>query len=146
VNLTEDQYRVLAALRGAAALRREPGTLTPDGHHHWHSPAELADEGRLPPDPDSYTGLCPAVLAAFKALRRAGLVAARTQYTVTRFRLEPDGFAALRAYEDARGLTEIARAELDLRQAHEDRWQAWRRVEKAQMRLAGLQLKAGARP
>jgi hypothetical protein len=142
VNLTTDQYRVLAALRGATVLRREPKPLTPDGTERWWSLDELALEDRL--GTGAITGLLPEALRAAKWLRARELVRRRRQFAVTRYSLTLAGIRALTAHEEAHGLTEIAAAELELRQAREDHWQAWKRIDAAQARLSELQLRAGA--
>jgi hypothetical protein len=116
MELTGDQYRVLAALRGATVLQREPGTLTPDGHEHWHSLLELAAEGRLVADL--------AALSAARGLYKRHLAAMRTQQGKTRFCLTEEGFLALAGFEAGHGLTEEAAAQADLDQAQENEHRA----------------------
>ena len=47
MNLTEEQYELLAALRAASALRRQPGPANPDGPRPLWTLAALAEAGRL---------------------------------------------------------------------------------------------------
>jgi hypothetical protein len=146
MNLNEDHLRVLTALRGATVLRREPKTLTPDGHEKWWSLMELIHEGRLTnPNP-------PAMPRAARALRKNRLVSGRTQYGTTRYAITPDGLLALASYEAGHGLAEAASALLDLDQAREDEarardaWQAAQaRTREAEMRVASVTRNAVSR-
>jgi hypothetical protein len=133
MNLNEDHLRVLTALRGATVLRREPKTLTPDGHEHWWTLTELIQQGRL-------TGtLASEMSRAVRALRKADLVAGRTQFGTTRYAITPEGLLALAAADAAVGRSEEASAEMELDQAREDVRQARVHLDQAVERLADLQ-------
>jgi len=134
VNLSADHIRVLGALRAAAVLRREPKTLTPDGHEHWWALAELRDDGRFD---SAVTDAALARLSSVaRGLRKSGLVAGRTTFTVTRYAITGEGLLALASWEAEHGLSEVAAAERDIDQAHEDERQARVRARAAEGRLA----------
>ena len=130
MNLSADHIRILSALRAATVLRREPGTLTPDGHEHWWTLIELIQEGRLA-DPAP-----PTMSRAARGLRKHGLVASRTTFTVTRYSITGEGLLALAERESAAGLSDVVAAEMDLDQAYEDERQARARARAAEGRLA----------
>lgn len=123
-----DHVRILSALRAATALRREPGTLTPDGHEHWWKLGELEMENRL--------DIGPHTSAAARGLRKLGLVTGRTNFSVTRYAITGEGLLALAGYEAEHGLAGVAAAELDIDQAREDERQARARARAAEGRLA----------
>lgn len=134
MNLSADHIRVLSALRAASVLRREPGTLTPDGHERWWKLAELADDGRFD---SAVTDAALARLSAVaRGLRKHSLVASRTTFTVTRYSITGEGLLALAGYEAEHGLAAVAAAELDIDQAREDERQARARARAAEGRLA----------
>jgi hypothetical protein len=128
MNLSDDHIRILSALRAATVLRRAPGTLTPDGHEHWWKLGELEMEGRL--------DIGPHTNAAARGLRKHGLVAGRTSFTVTRYAITGEGLLALAGYEAEHGRSDVAAAEMDLDQAREDGRQARARERAAADRLA----------
>lgn len=113
MTMTEAGVRLLAALRAASALKREPGVLTPTGHRQWFSLAELAAEGRLNGDPAVF-------VAHARRLERQGLVKHRTQFTVTRYMLTSDGAIELLRLDSAVGVSEIVSCAMDLAQARHD--------------------------
>lgn len=131
MNLTENHVRVLAALRGASVLKREPKTLTPEGYEHWWSLSELATEGRLEVTPD----LC----SAARGLYKNKLVAIRTIATVTRYKLTHNGYLALAQHEAAEETAGIAAAVMELEQAQEDARQAQARLLAAEQHLVDAQ-------
>jgi hypothetical protein len=118
MSITSDQLKIMVALRDAAALRREPGPITPDGHEKWFRLSELVQEGRLPHDDDGYAS--PALCSAARSLRKQGLVAGRVQHTVTWYSLTGGGGAMLARLEADAGVTELTAAELALEQAESD--------------------------
>jgi hypothetical protein len=128
--MTEEGVRLLAALRAASALRREPGTLTPTGHRQWFSLAELATEKRLPVDRAGQW------LAAYECearhLERTGLIKHRTQFTVTRYTLTSEGALELLRLDRAAGVSEIISCAMDLAQARYDVALAARNLQAAQ--------------
>jgi hypothetical protein len=133
VNTDRDHIKILHALRCAAALRREPGPITPDGRERFHTLGELEMEGRL--DIGPYTN------AAARGLRQKGLVIGRTMHTVTRYAISDTGAAWLAALEEKAGATELVAAELafdqaqyDWEQATERRVMAQRAINKARTR------------
>lgn len=138
MNLTESHVRVLAALRGASVLKREPGTLTPDGYEHWWSLPELAQQGRLEVTPE----LC----SAARGLYKNKLVAVRTIQGVTRYSLTHNGYLALAGREAAEGTADVAAAVMMLDQAREDASLALERVVAAEAELLALSLKIRSRP
>ena len=127
MNLNEHHYRVLAALRAATVLRHEPGTLTPDGHHHMHTLESLATAGLLSFDAHA--------IAAAEGLRRNRLVVRRIIQSRAYFCIVSEAMVALAALEIEAGITEIVAAELDMAQAREDALQARDREAEAQGRL-----------
>jgi hypothetical protein len=133
--VTPNGLRVLAALRAASVLRREPGPLTPDGYEHWFTLGQLAEHHRL--DVAGAGGLAP-LSSAVRGLYKKHLVAMRTQFTVTRFRITEAGALALAEAEAKAGVADLAAAELDLAQAEEDIRQAQKRREQALARLREL--------
>lgn len=133
-NLNAGHVAVLTALRAATVLKREPGTLTPDGHRHWFTLAELANEGRFDfPVTDAELAQLSRTARGLYKLR---LVASRTNFTHVSYRITEAGLLALAAYEADRGLSAVAAAELDLEQAIEDEKQARKRIRQATDRLA----------
>jgi hypothetical protein len=140
--ITPQGALVLAALRSASVLRREPKTLTPDGHEHWWSLTELADQGYLDLRPQQVERLGELSRAA-RGLCKKHLAASRTQMTVTRFRLTGEGYLAVAEVEAAAGIAGVVSAALDLAQATEDARQAARRELAAFDRLAAEQDKLG---
>ena len=133
MSLTEHHVAVLTALRGASVLKREPGTLTPDGYEHWWSLAELAAEGRLE--------VTPALCSAARGLYKQKLLAVRTVATVTRYALTHNGYLALAGHEAAEGTADYAAVMLELDQAREDARQAQDRVAGAEAKLLALSWK-----
>lgn len=138
MNLTENHVRVLAALRGASVLKREPGTLTPDGYEHWWSLPELAQQGRLEVTPE----LC----SAARGLYKNKLLAVRTVQTVTRYALTHNGYLALAQHEAGEGTADMAAAVMELDQAEEDARRAQERVTRAEAELLALSLKIKSQP
>jgi hypothetical protein len=117
-NLTDEQVRILSALRSASALRRVPAPLRPDGILRWWTLSELIYDGRLPEDGGT---LVPASLSsAARSLKRKGLVISRTQFTVVRWMITDQGRAALRHLEEQAGVSGTVKAELDFEQAKYD--------------------------
>ena len=128
--ITENQYRVMDALRRASAVRRKPGVLTPDGRSWWWSLEELIELDLLA------DGTSQAVLeAAAQSLYRRGAVHARTQFTVRRFSLTETGAHALETLDREAGMTEHVAAELARDQAHEDIQRAQRDLDRAVVKL-----------
>jgi len=114
VNLNSHHLRVLTALRGATVLTREPGTLTPDGHHKWHSVEDLLAEHRLTTAGDPYAA------EALEQLRRGGLVARKTYYSHPFYLITEAGSLALAGYEAGIGMSEIAACQLAVEQTRYD--------------------------
>jgi hypothetical protein len=143
VNLTEHHVAILTALRGASVLRREPKTLTPDGHEHWWTMLELADEARF--DFAVHDATLARLSSAARGLYKHHLVAVRTIQAVTRWSITGDGLLALAEYEAAAGLSDEAAAKMDVDQAQEDIRQARARLRAAEERLADAQAARAAR-
>jgi hypothetical protein len=143
MSITPDQLKVMVALRDAAALRREPKTLTPDGHEQWFRLSELVQEGRLPHDDDGFAS--PALCAAARSLRKQGLVAGRVQHTVTWYSLTGGGGALLSRLEAEAGVTELVAAELALEQSEADMNAAVDRYHVARTALTIARRTAGVR-
>jgi hypothetical protein len=141
VNLTGLHVAVLTALRGATVLQREPKTLTPDGHEHWWTLAELADEARF----EDWAYRQTALSSATRGLYKHHLVAVRTIQTVTRWSITGEGLLALAEYEAAAGLSDVVAAEMDVDQAQEDIRQARTRLRAAEERLVDAQEALAAR-
>jgi hypothetical protein len=139
-SITPQGALVLAALRSASVLRREPKTLTPDGHEHWWSLLELADQGYLGAATDMDLA---ALSSTARGLYKKHLVAMRTQMTVTRFCLTGEGYLAVTAVEAAAGISGVVNASLEMDQAIEDSAQARRREQAARTRLEAEQDKLG---
>lgn len=133
MKINENHYRVLAALRAATVLRREPGTLTPDGHHRMHSLEELATAGLLILDAH--------VHAAAEGLRKNGLVTRRTYFSKSYYAITSEALLLIARLEAAVGLADIVSAELDIAQAREDAYQAEQREKGALMRLEAAYLR-----
>jgi hypothetical protein len=112
-NLTDEQVRILSALRSASAFRRKPGVLTPDGILRWWTLSELICDGRLIGELDDLS-------SAARSLKRKGLVISRTQFTVVRWMITDQGRAALRHLEEQAGVSGTVKAELDFEQAKYD--------------------------
>lgn len=138
MSITPDQLKIMIALRDASALRREPSPLTPDGHEKWWSLGELEMQGLL--DIGPYTN------AAGRTLRRLGLVAGRTQHTVTRYSLTGGGGAMLARMEAEAGVTGLVAAELALAQAVKDEQAAVDRCHEARAALYEARRANGRRP
>lgn len=131
-DINQYQYIVLAALRDAAALRREPKTLTPDGHENWFTLERLAAEGRL-------YGLPAGVFdAAVRSLRRRNLIVGRTLHTRVNMSITSHGFVLLLRVEAAAGITALLAADREVDQAREDVRQAKRREAASLARMAEL--------
>jgi hypothetical protein len=124
MSVTPDQLKILHALRGAHALRREPTTGCPSGHQRLHTLGALDLEGRL--------DIGPATSAAARGLRQKGLIIGRTLHTVTRYTLSEEGLALLTELEEKAGATELVAAELAFEQAQYDWEQATERRVMAQ--------------
>lgn len=137
MSITPAQLQVLTALRAAEALRREPKTLTPDGHEKWRTLEELEEEGRLV--------VTPRASAAARTLRKQGLVAGRTQFTVTRYSLTGGGGALLARLEKEAGASDLAAAEMALEQAEKDERDATARCQAARAACSRLRREAGVR-
>jgi hypothetical protein len=135
MNLTEEQYQVLKALRGASQLRRDPGPANPDGRRPLWSLTELIQEGRLADLALSRTA---------RGLYKLHLVTARTMYTRVRYAITEAGLMALAVHESGLGLGGVAAAELDLEQAREDVRQATLRSTAAERRLEDEHAKLAA--
>jgi len=124
--ITTTGLAVLAALRAASVLTREPGTLTPDGHRKFFTIAELEEEGRLDGIADT-AGLSRAA----RGLYKHGYVVVRTQFTVTRWAVTPEGLLALAEIEARAGVSEAVALQLEWQQALYDLGRAQRRVHEA---------------
>jgi hypothetical protein len=144
MSITSDQLKILVALRDAAALRREPGPITPDGHEKWFRLSELVQEGRLPHDDDGFAS--PALCAAARSLRKQGLVAGRVQHTVTWYSLTGAGGSMLARLEAEAGVTDLAAAERALEQAEKDEQAAIDRCHAARAALYDARAAYGRRP
>jgi hypothetical protein len=144
MSITSDQLKIMVALRDAAALRREPGPITPDGHEKWFRLSELVQEGRLPHDDDGYAS--PALCSAARSLRKQGLVAGRVQHTVTWYSLTGAGGSMLARLEADAGVTDLAVAELALEQAEKDEQAAIDRCHAARAALYDARAAYGRRP
>jgi hypothetical protein len=137
MSITPDQLKIMIALRDASALRREPGPITPDGIEKWWSLGELETQGLL--------NIGPYTSASGRTLRRLGLVAGRTQHTVTRYSLTGGGGAMLARMEQEAGVTELRGAELAQEQAERDMHVAVDRYHIARADLNRLRGDAGHR-
>lgn len=138
--MTEEGVRLLAALRAASALQREPGTLTPTGHRQWFSLAELAAEHRLD------GSMAEAYAAEARRLERRGLVKHRTQFTVIRYMLTSDGAIELLRLDSAAGAGEIVSCAMDLAQARHDMALAERNLRAALAAMAHATAAHDAQP
>jgi hypothetical protein len=131
-DINQYQYIVLAALRDAAMIRREPKTLTPDGHESWFTLERLASEDRL-------YGLPAGVFeVAVRSLRRRNLVVGRTLHTRVNMSVTRDGLDLVFAVEAAAGVTALLAADREVNQARENTRQAKRREAAALERVTGL--------
>jgi hypothetical protein len=130
MNLSENHYRVLGALRSATVLKREPRVLTPEGYQRWWSLTELANQGRLPHE------MLAELSSAARGLYKNRLVQMRTTLTVTRYAVTPEGLLALAAHEAETGNAGVIAAAMDLDQAEEDERQAERALAAAVARAA----------
>lgn len=128
MKINEHHYRVLAALRAATVLKREPGTLTPDGHHRMHSLADLMTAGLLF-DQDAHAH------AAAEGLRKNGLVTRRTYFSKPYYAITSEALVLLAGLEAHAGMSDVIAAELDMAQAQEDIRQARKREREAEERL-----------
>ena len=135
MNLNEHHYRVLAALRAATVLRREPGPVTPDGYERFHLLESLATAGLLTLDAHAE--------AAAEGLRKNRLVVRRVIHTRRYFMITSDALVLLARLEAAAGMSDVISAELDMAQAREDAYQAREREKDALRRLAEASLRLG---
>jgi hypothetical protein len=142
MSITSDQLKILVALRDAAALRREPGPITPDGHEQWFTLSELVGEGRL----TGGIGAFATLSAAARSLRKQGLVAGRVQHTVTWYSLTGAGGSMLARLEAEAGVTDLAAAERALEQAEKDEQAAIDRCHAARAALYDARAAYGRRP
>ena len=136
MTITEEGIRLLAALRAASALKREPGVLTPTGHRQWFTLDELGCEGRLNGDPAVFD-------AHARRLERRGLVKHRTQFTVTRWMLTSDGAVELLRLDQAAGVAEIVSCAMDMAQAKYDMALAQRNLRNASHAMTAVRLQHG---
>jgi hypothetical protein len=134
-HLNQYHVAVLTALRNAAALRREPKILTPDGREQWFSLRELSEEGQL-------AGLPVGVLEpAARTLRKRGLIAGRTLSGILRYAVDEPGSMVLAALEERAGITGLVAADLAVAQARMDARLARRREAAALAKRSGLALR-----
>ena len=124
--VTTTGLAVLAALRAATVLTREPGTLTPDGHRQFFTFDELEAEGRLDGIEDT-AGLSRAA----RGLYKHRYVAVRTHFTVTRWAITPEGLLALAEIEAEAGVSEAVALQLEYQQALYDYERAQQRAHEA---------------
>jgi hypothetical protein len=143
--LDQNSVRVLAALRDAAALEREPTAASPDGRQQWFTITELAEEGRLLDGITEDRAELAALDRAGRRLAKKGLVAKRTIFTVTRYMVTGEGVVLLLGLEAAAGLSGLVSAQLGLEQALADRAAAERRVDEARTALAAQRREHGSR-
>jgi hypothetical protein len=113
-HLNEHHIILLTALRDATALRREPKTLTPDGHEHWFSLRQLRDEGRLGGFP---TG---ALDPPARTLYKRQLAARKTLHGTVLYAVTDQGITLLAELEERAGITETAALDREIEQARLD--------------------------
>jgi len=131
MNLSDYHISLLAALRGASVLTREPGPATPDGHERWFSLAQLQVEGRI--NEGGAMGGIMEITAT--QLWRARLVTRKTMHTVPYYSVTAEGLLALAAHEAGEGLSEIAACQMEVEQARYDVQAATRRSTRAERAL-----------
>lgn len=137
--MTEEGVRLLAALRAASALRREPGTLTPTGHERWFSLPGLAAE-RLP------FGRLAVFDAEARRLERRGLVKHRTLSTRAYWTLTSEGATELLRMDTRAGVSEIVSCAMDLAQARYDKALAERNLRAASHAMTHACVVRGEQP
>jgi hypothetical protein len=126
---------ILAALRDAAFLRREPKTLTPTGHEQWFSLRQLRDEDRL-------AGLPLGVLdPPARTLRKRGLTTGRTIHGTVLYALTDEGLALLTSLEERAGITGLTAADREVEQARFDIQVAKRREAAALGRVRAVNVR-----
>jgi hypothetical protein len=135
MNISPDQLKILHALRGATALRREPTAAAPDGRHRFFTLTELILEGRLV---DSGIPLGRAA----RGLRQKGLVIGRTLHTHTTYIISDTGAALLAELDEKAAATELVAAELAFEQAEEDWHRATDRLHQARKDITRARTRA----
>lgn len=136
-HLNAHHVAVLTALRDATALRREPKTLTPDGHERWFSLRQLQNEDRL-------IGALAMFDPPARTLYKRNLAARRTIQGTVLYALTEQGAALLAGLEERAGITALVAADLETAQARTDIRLAKRR-EAAALAKAGEIVRSGVR-
>jgi hypothetical protein len=143
--LSESAIVVMAALRDAAARRRPPAPAAPDGYQRFFTITDLAAEGLvLGGDHGNLPGIA-ALDKTARGLYKRGLVHKRTLHGHAYYALTGEGTVLMTRIEAEVGVTELAEAERDNRQAEADVDLAMNRARDAHRALTEARRARGGR-
>jgi hypothetical protein len=143
--LSEDAIVVLAALRDASTIRREPTAANPDGYQRFFTITDLVSDGLvLGGEGYNLRGIAGLDKTA-RGLCKKGLVLKRTLHTRAYYALSDAGIALLARIEKEAGVTDLVAAEIAVRRANADVTDAQRRHREALEALRLARKEAGER-
>jgi DNA-binding MarR family transcriptional regulator len=143
--LSEDAIVVLAALRDASTIRREPTAAHPSGYQRFFTVTNLVSDGLLfGGDLRNMRGIA-ALDKTARGLYKKGLVHAQTLHTRRYYALTDAGEALLARIEKEAGVDGLVAAEIEHRKARAEAEAAQARARDAMEALRLARKAAGAR-